>query len=75
MRAAAAALFLPDGHWRDVLAFTWSPANRERAPRRIENGFRDTLAEARPRALRYPEGRQCSAAASAGRAATSSRRS
>ena len=21
--AAAAALFLPDGHWRDLLAFTW----------------------------------------------------
>ena len=21
--AAAAGLFLPDGHWRDVLAFTW----------------------------------------------------
>ena len=24
--AAAATLFIPDGHWRDVLAFTWTIA-------------------------------------------------
>ena len=54
--AAAAALFLPDGHWRDVLAFTWRLQTVSGAAA-IENGFRDTLAEARPRALRYPEGR------------------
>ncbi len=23
-RASVAALFAPDGHWRDLLAFTWS---------------------------------------------------
>ena len=23
-RAAVASLFAPDGHWRDILAFTWS---------------------------------------------------
>jgi cation diffusion facilitator CzcD-associated flavoprotein CzcO len=54
--AAAAALFLPDGHWRDVLAFTWRLQTVSGATA-IENGFRDTLAETRPRALRYPEGR------------------
>ncbi len=54
--AAAAALFLPDSHWRDVLAFTWHLQTVSGAPA-IEKGFRDTLAETRPRALRYPEGR------------------
>src|SRR5678815_5481541 len=30
-RAAVASLFAPDGHWRDLLAFTWSVTPRQGA--------------------------------------------
>src|SRR5688572_20095751 len=30
-RASVAALFAPDGHWRDLLAFTWSITPRQGA--------------------------------------------
>jgi thioredoxin reductase len=42
---AAAALFLPDGHWRDVLAFTWDIATRSGA-----EDIADTLARTLPAA-------------------------
>lgn len=53
---AAAALFLPEGHWRDVLAFTWD-IRTATGHAAIETGFRDTLATVSPRNVRLAEGR------------------
>src|SRR5579872_5361000 len=53
---AAAALFLPDGFWRDVLAFTW---NIQTAAGRtaIAATLLDTLARAQPQNFRIPPAR------------------
>ena len=51
--AAAADLFLPDGHWRDVLAFTWTIASVT-GRSAIEARLRDTLARAQPDDFRIP---------------------
>ncbi len=53
---AATGLFLPDGHWRDVLAFTWQPQTVSGAPA-IEEALRRTLAETRPAGFRPHPGR------------------
>lgn len=45
---AAAALFVADGHWRDILAFTWQLRTVAGAPA-ITALLRDTLAGTRPR--------------------------
>ncbi|MBV8400503.1 MAG: NAD(P)/FAD-dependent oxidoreductase, partial [Acetobacteraceae bacterium] len=45
--AAAAALFLPDGHWRDLLAFTWSIETRNGAGA-IRAALDETLPRTRP---------------------------
>ncbi len=54
--AAAAALFLPEGMWRDLLAFTW---NIETASGRqaIERMLRTTLARTKPTKFHIPPGR------------------
>lgn len=39
---AAAVLFLPHGHWRDLLAFTWTLATMNGAPA-IEKTFAQRL--------------------------------
>ncbi len=44
---AAAALFLPDGLWRDVLAFTWN-LQTQYGRAEIAQTLRDTLARIRP---------------------------
>jgi cation diffusion facilitator CzcD-associated flavoprotein CzcO len=51
--SAAAALFLPDGMWRDLLAFTW---NIETTTGRdvIEKAFRRTLARTKPGNFHIP---------------------
>jgi cation diffusion facilitator CzcD-associated flavoprotein CzcO len=54
--AAAAELFLPDGMWRDVLAFTWSLQTKVGRPA-IEATLRQTLARTQPRNFRLPIGR------------------
>ena len=47
---AAAGLFIPDGHWRDVLAFTWTIATHSgRAA--IEQALQPTLARTRAKGL------------------------
>jgi cation diffusion facilitator CzcD-associated flavoprotein CzcO len=54
--AGAAALFLPDGLWRDILAFTWniqSMSGREA----IEATLRETLARTKPHHFHIPESR------------------
>jgi len=51
--AAAAELFLDDGLWRDVLAFTWTIQTMAGRPA-IEAALRETLARARPARLRIP---------------------
>ena len=54
--AAAAALFIPDGHWRDVLAFTWTIATHSgRAA--IAQALQPTLARTRATGLDLPEDR------------------
>ena len=51
--AGAAALFLPDGLWRDVLAFTWTIQTMAgRAA--IEATLRETLARTQPRNFSFP---------------------
>jgi cation diffusion facilitator CzcD-associated flavoprotein CzcO len=45
--AAAAQLFLPDGMWRDVLAFTWN-IQTQFGRAEIERTLRETLARTRP---------------------------
>jgi cation diffusion facilitator CzcD-associated flavoprotein CzcO len=53
---AAAALFLPDGHWRDVLAFGWDIVTSSGASD-IADRLRETLARTRPRGFRLAEDR------------------
>jgi thioredoxin reductase len=52
----AGALFLPDGHWRDVLAFTWH-LHTMNGRAAIETTLARTLAGARPRGFRLAQGR------------------
>ncbi len=54
--ASAAGLFLPNGHWRDVLAFTWRLNTVSGAPS-IEEALRRTLAETKPAGFRPHPGR------------------
>ncbi len=54
--AAVAALFRPDGHWRDVLALSWRLQTVSGVPA-IEALLRETLATARPHGIRLPAGR------------------
>ena len=51
--AAAAALFLADGLWRDVLAFTWNIQTMAERPA-IEATLRQTLARTKPANFRIP---------------------
>ena len=51
--AAAAALFLVDGLWRDVLAFTWTIQTMAGRPA-IEATLRATLARTKPANFRIP---------------------
>ena len=51
--AAAAALFLADGLWRDVLAFTWNIQTMAGRPA-IEATLRQTLARTKPANFRIP---------------------
>src|SRR5476649_2028476 len=51
--AAAAALFLDDGLWRDVLAFTWNIQTMTGRPA-IEATLRQTLARTKPANFRIP---------------------
>ncbi|HWC92280.1 MAG TPA: FAD-dependent monooxygenase, partial [Pseudolabrys sp.] len=54
--AAAAELFLPDGLWRDLLAFTWTIQTiTGRAA--IEREFAQTLARIQPRDFHIPQKR------------------
>jgi thioredoxin reductase len=54
--AAAASLFSPDGHWRDVLAFTWHIETRN-GRTEIADELRRTVGAVRPREFRVAEGR------------------
>ena len=54
--AAAAALFLPDGHWRDVLAFGWDIVTSNGAAA-IADRLSGTLSPTRPRGFRLSETR------------------
>jgi hypothetical protein len=49
--SAAAELFLPDGHWRDVLAFTWHMRTMNGAAP-IRATLNETLASTQPRNFR-----------------------
>ncbi|MCF8475906.1 MAG: NAD(P)/FAD-dependent oxidoreductase [Pseudolabrys sp.] len=51
--AAAAQLFVADGLWRDVLAFTWTLQTMQGQPA-IEAMLRDSLARTRPVNFRFP---------------------
>jgi cation diffusion facilitator CzcD-associated flavoprotein CzcO len=51
--AAAAAQFAVDGHWRDVLAFTWR-LQTESGAAAIEAALAPTLARTRPRDFHIP---------------------
>lgn len=53
---AAAALFLPDGHWRDVLAFGWDIVTCNGAAS-IAERLGATLARTQPRGFRLAESR------------------
>jgi cation diffusion facilitator CzcD-associated flavoprotein CzcO len=53
---AAAALFLPEGHWRDVLAFGWDIVTANGADS-IADRLRETLARTQPRGFRLSEDR------------------
>src|SRR4029077_617835 len=50
---AAAAHFAVDGHWRDVLAFTWR-LQTESGVAAIESALAPTLARIRPRDFHIP---------------------
>lgn len=66
---AAAAKFLPDGHWRDLLAFTWHIETMN-GTREIEGGLARTLAAAKPSGFHLPADRtQPSVVTRAGREA------
>ena len=54
--AAAARHFASEGHWRDVLAFTWR-IGTETGAAAIEAALAPTLARTRPRGFHIPEGR------------------
>jgi len=54
--AAAAALFLPDGLWRDLLAFTWNIQTMAGRPA-IEATLRETLAHTKPANFHIPPSR------------------
>jgi putative flavoprotein involved in K+ transport len=45
--AAAAALFLPDSHWRDIIAFTWHIATVS-GPAQILKALTETMARTQP---------------------------
>ena len=49
--SAAAELFLPEGHWRDIIAFTWHIVTVSGAAR-IRAALKETLATARPTRFR-----------------------
>jgi Pyridine nucleotide-disulphide oxidoreductase len=49
--AAAAELFLPDGHWRDVIAFTWHIRTMNGAAR-IRTALNNTLGATQPKRFR-----------------------
>jgi cation diffusion facilitator CzcD-associated flavoprotein CzcO len=51
--AAAAELFLPEGLWRDVLAFTWTIQTMSGRPA-IEAMMRETLARTKPKSFHFP---------------------
>jgi putative flavoprotein involved in K+ transport len=51
--AAAAELFLPDGLWRDLLAFTWNIQTMAGRPA-IETTLRQTLARTKPAKFHIP---------------------
>jgi len=53
---AAADLFLPDGLWRDVLAFTWN-LQTQSGRAQIEATLRDTLARTKPTNFHVPANR------------------
>ena len=53
---AAAALFLPDGLWRDLIAFTWNIQTMAGRPA-IEATLRATLARTKPVDFHIPPGR------------------
>lgn len=53
---AAAALFLADGHWRDILAFTWNIRTFNGADA-IRAELAKRIAEVRPSGFRLAEGR------------------
>src|SRR5437762_1573501 len=54
--AAAASLFAADGHWRDVLAFTWR-LQTESGAAAIEAALAPTLARTQPTNFDIPAGR------------------
>ncbi len=54
--ADAAAMFLPNGLWRDVLAFTWN-IQTQFGRSQIERTLRETLARTRPRNFLIPPDR------------------
>ena len=54
--AAAAGHFANDGHWRDVLAFTWRIQTAS-GPAAIEAALAPTLARTRPSGFHVPAGR------------------
>jgi cation diffusion facilitator CzcD-associated flavoprotein CzcO len=54
--SAAADLFLPEGHWRDILAFTWHVATVSGSPR-IRKALSETVASTQPRHFRVDPGR------------------
>jgi putative flavoprotein involved in K+ transport len=54
--AGAARHFAAEGHWRDVLAFTWRIGTQTGAAA-IEAALAPTLARTKPRDFRLPEGR------------------
>lgn len=53
---AAAGLFLPDGHWRDLVAFTWHIQTVSGA-HDLKSTLQQTLASIRPRNFRVAEKR------------------
>jgi putative flavoprotein involved in K+ transport len=54
--SAAAALFIDDGLWRDVLAFTWTIQTMT-GRRAIEAALRETIVRTKPANFHIPEGR------------------
>ena len=54
--SAAAALFVPEGHWRDLVALTWNIETHS-GRQAIEAMLRRTLCSAKPRGFRLAPGR------------------